>query len=289
MRIFLSLGLTALLFALITLSETRLNAQDQTQYSVDWLPNIIYYQGPGYDDVEHRLDLYRPIGLEKAPVLLFIHGGSWREGDKSIYTYLGRTFASQGFLTVIANYRLTPQVQHPVHVQDVARAFSWIYANISQYSGDPNKIFMMGHSAGGHLVALLALDERYLQAEGLATTLIRGVIPVSGVFDLTQFPPTLFADVFTSDPDTRKDASPISHVDDQQPPFQIIYAQYDEPTLDTQAQALYQSVHDHGSQAHIAEIPNKDHITIIGHIGLDGDPTTAAIVKFIRDQLSASE
>src|SRR5205823_5671892 len=103
--------------------------------------------------------------------VFFVHGGAWRNGDKSgilgVYSALGRFLVRHGLGAVIINYRLSPAVRHPAHVQDVAKAFAWTHKNIARYGGRPDQIFLCGHSAGGHLVALLATDPTYLKAEGL--------------------------------------------------------------------------------------------------------------------------
>jgi acetyl esterase/lipase len=159
-------------------------AQPSPPYSFQVYTDIAYYDGPDAHPIKHRLDLFVPEGLKDAPVLIFVHGGGWTSGDKNLYSFIGRAFAEQGFVTAVINYRLSPQVQHPAHIEDVARAFAWVYRNIAQYGGNPEKIFVMGHSAGGHLVALLALDEKYLQAHGLTLAAIKGAIPISGIYDV---------------------------------------------------------------------------------------------------------
>jgi acetyl esterase/lipase len=242
----------------------------------------VYYTGPGFNPQKHILDVFSPQGLTHAPVLLFIHGGGWRSGDKNIYPFVGRTFARQGLVTVNISYRLTPEVQHPGHIQDVARAFAWIYKNIAQYGGNPSQIFVTGHSAGGHLTALLALNKKYLQAEGLSTDLIKAALPISGVFNLGNLG---LNEVFTSDPEIRRDASPIAHVGEKQPPFFLIYAQNDLPTLDAQAIELAKLLQQKGTEANILMVPNRDHISIIGSIGIVDDVTTDAIIKFVREHL----
>lgn len=279
--VFLLMAITAFSFSV---SQGPMLAQPTASYQVDAVTNLVYYNGPEFDPQEHLLDIFKPQGLANAPVLIFIHGGGWQSGDKSLYPYLGRAFASQGFTTVIINYRLTPEVMHPGHIEDVARAFAWVYRNIAQYGGNPQQIFVSGHSAGGHLSALLALDERYLQAEGLSTDLIKGVLPISGVYDLNTIPG--FNSVFTSDPAKRRDASPVAHVDDKQSPFLIIYGQFDYPTADLQAMELFNLLQQHKGEAKLLEIPLKDHITIITSIGQPGDLTTQAIVDFMREQLA---
>jgi acetyl esterase/lipase len=154
-------------------------------YEADEVLNVAYYQGRDADDYRHRLDLFLPKGLRDYPVLVFVHGGAWMIGDKScvgLYSAVGRFFARHGVGVVLPNYRLSPGVRHPEHVRDVARAFAWTKRNIGRRGGDPDRLFVGGHSAGGHLAALLATDERYLEAEGLTTADVKGAILVSGVY-----------------------------------------------------------------------------------------------------------
>ncbi len=243
--------------------------------------DIAYYDAPDAHPTKHRLDLFVPEGLKDAPVVIFVHGGGWTSGDKRLYSFVGRAFAQQGFVTAVINYRLSPQVQHPAHIEDVARAFVWVYRNIAQYGGNPEKIFVMGHSAGGHLTALLALDERYLRAHGLSLAAIKGAIPISGVYDVTATL-ALYRTVFGADPEQRRNASPIAHVGPNKPPFLIIYAQFDFPGFDAQAQQLLSLLKQYDNEAALVEIPNRDHVTIIATVGAPGDPTTEEIVKFLR-------
>src|SRR5262249_24390060 len=160
------------------------------------------------------------------PVLMFIHGGAWRIGDKShfgLYSSVGMSFAEQGVGTVVPNYRLSPKVVHPAHVQDVARAFAWTHRNIKKYGGNPKQSFLSGHSAGGHLAALLATDDTYLKAEGLSLKDVKGVMPLSGLYEVTHH--GVFTPMFGKDLEVRKKASPLHHARADAPPFLIIYAQ----------------------------------------------------------------
>ncbi len=149
-----------------------------------------------------------------APVLFFVHGGAWKSGDKSDYRELGNTFAgTHGFVTVVVNYRLSPEVKHPAHVQDVAGAFAWTYKKISKYGGDPQRITIFGHSAGGHLVSLLAADASYLKAHRISTGKIRGGVSMSGRYDLAGLPrffaPVLYTAFGASDKAALRAASPV--------------------------------------------------------------------------------
>jgi acetyl esterase/lipase len=154
-------------------------------FEVEEVLNVAYYQGKGADAWRHRLDLFLPKGQRHYPVLVFLHGGAWMIGDKScigLYSAVGRFFARHGVGAVLPNYRLSPLVRHPEHIRDVARAFAWTKRHIADYGGDPDRLFIGGHSAGGHLAALLATDDTYLEAEGLTTADIKGAIAVSGVY-----------------------------------------------------------------------------------------------------------
>src|SRR5262249_37999874 len=151
--------------------------------------DLAYYDGPGADKIKHRLDLFLPRGRKDFPVLFFVHGGAWLRGDKGflgIYSALGTFFARHGVGVAVTNYRLSPAVKHPEHVKDVARAFAWTVRNIARYGGRPDQVFVCGHSAGAHLVALLVTDESYLKQEGLTAQAVRGAIPLSGIYRLPE-------------------------------------------------------------------------------------------------------
>jgi acetyl esterase/lipase len=149
------------------------------------LRDIEYYSGPGADDHRHRLDLFLPEGKQGFPVVLLIHGGAWMMGDNrccGLYSSVGEFLASQGIGVVMPNHRLSPGVRHPEHVRDVARAFAWTREHIGDLGGCSDQIFLVGHSSGGHLVALLATDPKYLLAEGQHTADIQGVVAICGVY-----------------------------------------------------------------------------------------------------------
>ncbi|MBN2093593.1 carboxylesterase family protein [candidate division KSB1 bacterium] len=219
----------------------------QSNYVLDLVDghfNIPYSGLPPAGGTKHWLDVYQPHGYENTPVLLFIHGGAWKQGDKNIYMELGNTFAGDYHLTtVIANYQLSSDpwnAVHPTHVADVALAFNWVYQNIQQYGGDPNQIYLFGQSAGGHLVSLLATDSTYLKAHGYGLENIKKVISMSGAYqlvDLVKWPQnplglsatdalsykTLCLNTFGSWEETiLNQASPQSHISKMQPPFLII-------------------------------------------------------------------
>jgi acetyl esterase/lipase len=166
-------------------------AQDRSlrTYEVEVVENVAYYDGPNADAKRHKCDVFYPRGGEKCPVVVLVHGGVWMIGDKSclgLYSAVGKFLARNGIVAVLPNYRLTPAVKHPEHVKDVARAVAWTRKNCGKYGGRADQLFLAGHSAGGHLVALVATDETYLKAEGLKRWDLKGVIPISGVYRIPE-------------------------------------------------------------------------------------------------------
>src|SRR5262249_15252477 len=140
---------------------------------VERVRNVRYYDGKDAQGHAHSLDMYLPKGRRDYPVVMFVHGGTWVHGDNrccGVYSSVGEFLAAHGIGAVMPNYRLSPGVKHPEHVRDVARAFAWMHAHIAEHGGDPDRLYLAGHSAGGHLVSLVATDEKYLKAEGLKTS-----------------------------------------------------------------------------------------------------------------------
>jgi acetyl esterase/lipase len=153
--------------------------------AVERIEAVSYCEGPVADAYRHQLDLFLPRDKKDFPVVVLVHGGAWVMGDNrccGLYSAVGEFLASRGVGAVLPNYRLSPEVRHPEHARDVARAVAWTHRHIAEYGGQPDQLFLAGHSAGGHLVALLATDEQYLEAEGLKSTDLKGVIAVSGVY-----------------------------------------------------------------------------------------------------------
>ncbi|MBI1830359.1 MAG: alpha/beta hydrolase [Planctomycetes bacterium] len=164
-------------------------------YEVVHVRDISYHGGTDHDRLRHRLDLFAPKDQKNCPVIVLVHGGAWLVGDNrccGLYTSVGEYLASQGFVVVMPNYRLSPAVKHPEHVRDVARAFAWTQRHVGEFGGRGDRISLVGHSAGGHLVALLASDEKYLNEQGCRQTDIRKVVAISGVLRIPDGSPEIF-------------------------------------------------------------------------------------------------
>jgi len=253
----------------------------KTTYEVKAVRDIAYFDGEDADKIKHRLDLFLPRDLKDFPVLLFVHGGAWVHGDKSflgVYSALAQSLAKKGLGVVVTNYRLSPKVQHPEHIKDVARAFAWTYKHIGEYGGNKAAIFVAGHSAGGHLVALLGTDDSYLKAHGLDLKAIRGDIPISGVMEIeNDFMPK----VFGTDDKIRRAASPISHVRAELPPFLVLYADSDLKVCSKTSIDFARMLKDKKAPVEEMEIKQRNHMSILLNAVLENDPVAGAIVGFV--------
>jgi acetyl esterase/lipase len=250
--------------------------------------NIAYYDGADADPVRHRLDVHVPKGHKDFPVLFFVHGGGWIKGNKDqlgIYSALAKVFNRHGIGVVCPNYRLSPDVVHPEHARDVARAFAWTYKHIHKYGGDRAELFVAGHSAGGHLCALLTTDGSYLKKEGLSPDVIKGAIPVSGLFVIP--PGKVFDVAFGADPVGRRQASPISHVRGGLPPFLVLFGERDLPACDRPgAEAFCKALTGQACCAELCEIPRRNHVSILWNALNDSDPVTQSMLSFIMAQVA---
>jgi acetyl esterase/lipase len=264
----------------LILGAAGLNAQD-AKFEVDKHKNLVYNPAKTADPVRHKLDLYVPKGAKDFPVMMFVHGGAWKSGNKELYAPLGETFARQGIGTAVINYRLTDSkgnVKHPDHIQDVAKAFAWVKANCGKYGGSKDKLFISGHSAGGHLVALLGTDESYLKAEGCTSRDICGVMAVSGVYTIT---PLVLGDIFSKDEEVCKAASPVTHCKGSHPPFLIAYGSKDFPFLDMMAEEFGKKLKDAKNEATVMKL-DRNHFSIIIEMGTKADDQlTKAMVEFM--------
>lgn len=248
-------------------------------FEVESVLNLPYYDGPDFNPTKHKLDLFLPKGAKDFPVLFFVHGGAWTVGDRKQYGLIGKVFARNGIGTAVISYRLSPGVKHPAHIEDVARAFAWTHRHIGEYGGRPDRIFVSGQSAGGHLAALLATDEKYLQAHGLTLKDIRGAIPISGIYSFRsgELRPIIGSGAAAAD-----SASPLKHASGDEPPFMILYADNDMPRCDVMSERMAAALKSKNIEVDCLEVPNRNHLTIIFQPMLgDRDTTVQVMLRFI--------
>jgi acetyl esterase/lipase len=308
----LSLGLAALGLGLSFPGAAPAAGRAATAktYAVREVTNLRYGPAKDPDAAWHRLDLYLPKGKKSFPVIMFVHGGAWVIGDKDFLGWgadIGRFFAQRGIGAVMPSYRLSPAVKHPEHVKDLAKAFAWVGQNITKYGGAADQLFLCGHSAGGHLVSLLATDPAYLKGAGVKPSAVKGVISVSGVYRIPEinfnftlpkelsgaapgkkksattvnFRLNLFSLVFGDDPKVLKGASPLSHVKRGLPPFLLVYAGHDIPFLPQMAREFARALKAVQCPVRLLRVKDRDHDTVMFSATSAADPVAKAICRFI--------
>lgn len=220
---------------------------------------INYADGP-----RQRLDILTPKDPGKVatrPVVIFLYGGGWTAGERKDYHFAGAALVKLGYVAVIPDYRLSPQVKFPVFMTDTARALAWVHANIYRYGGDPQKIFVMGHSAGAHMAALLALDPAYLRGVDLPDNAIKGVIGLAGPYAMVPSQVDSVREVFagTDDEETTR---PVHFANPKAPPMLLLYGLDDDTVGRQNAPQLADILRRAGRDVTVTEYPN------VGHTGL---------------------
>lgn len=237
------------------------------------------------------LDIYPTID-DHAPVVIYVHGGGWQNGDKSQVAAMPATFNDAGIVFVSVNYRLSPAIEFPVQAEDVGAAIGWVHQNIAAYGGDPTQLFLMGHSAGAHLVALVATDARYLEPYHLQPSDLSGVIPLdSQAYDLTaladarggSLPAGTYVPVFGDDPAFWAFASPITYVTDDglYPPFLLPYNSGGVNSRAAINEDFAVALRRAGGNADTVPIP-LTHSQFVRDFGTLDNPVAPAVLEFIE-------
>jgi acetyl esterase/lipase len=215
-------------------------------------------------DERQKLDIYAPEGeaAKPYPVLVFFHGGAWRDGERDGYGFLGRAFAARGIVTVIADYRKTPKVRFPAFVEDTASALAWANANISKHRGDPERIYIMGHSAGAHIAMMTALDQQWLAAKGLNTSIIRGVIGLAGPYDFLPLTTDSSKIALGAWPDLTE-TQPITFARADAPPLLLLTGDIDTVVKPRNSKFLSAKIQELGGKQQLKIYSGVDHADII--------------------------
>ncbi len=201
-----------------------------------------------------------------APVVVFIYGGKWKDGDKASYRFVAAALAAEGYLTVVPDYRLFPAVRFPVFVQDAARAVAWTRTNIARYGGDPHRIFLMGHSAGAQIAAMLTLDRRWLAADGLDPDRdIAGMIGLAGPYDFLPLHDPELEDIFAPAGDLRL-TQPIAFARGDAPPVFLAAGTTDTTVRPRNTEHLAAAIRRAGGEVDEKLYPGISHSLILGSI-----------------------
>lgn len=209
----------------------------------------------------HHLDIYTPNNPRPSQeVIVFFYGGSWKKGSKDDYRFVGQAFASKGYITVIADYRLYPEIRYPSFMQDSAAAFAWVYHNIATYGGNAKHIFLAGHSAGAYIAALLTLNEAYLKQAGAKREWIKGTIGIAGPYDFRPSQDPAVKDIFSTAEDNL--TQPIHYVSPDLPPFLLVTGDEDKDVYPRNTYHLAKKLRHYDN--HVREHIYKG----VGHIGI---------------------
>ena len=215
-------------------------------------------------DTRQTMDVYRPQRAQQAPVVVFWYGGSWQQGSKDYYRFVGQSLARRGFVAILPDYRLAPDHPFPAFVEDAASAVRWSRDHAEKFGGDPNRIYISGHSAGGHHALMLALDPQYLDAVGLAPSDLAGVVSLAGPTGLENLRGEALEGVFPhATPDNA--FSPISlaacHAE-MAPPILLMIGLDDDVIYASSIARLADAIRAGGGSVAVKAYP------AIGHIGL---------------------
>jgi arylformamidase len=232
-----------------------------------------------------ELNVFQTQTSEKSPVVIFIHGGYWTSGNKDIYSFLGRNFGKKKIVTVIPNYTLSPNGNYDTMAKEVAAAIQWTSNNIEKYNGNPDQIFLMGHSAGGHLIALVGTNSKYLKN----TDMIKGIIlnDAAGLdmnSYLKKYPPTKkhnYDVTWTKNQDNWKDASPIYSLSKKAPPFLMFTGIKTYPSIISQNKAFVQKLKTFQPNVKINFL-NKKHVPMMRQFLFPWNKNYKEIIKFIE-------
>jgi acetyl esterase/lipase len=239
------------------------------------------------------LAVYAPADSKGLPVVVWIHGGGWQGGDKANVQKKPQAFVDKGFVFVSVNYRLLPDVTIKQMATDVAKAIRWTHDHAKDYGGDPDRMIVMGHSAGAQLAALVCTDDNYLKAEKLPLSIIKGCVPVDGdTYDVPLQIATVEqkrADGYKKkfgDADSQKELSPVTHVAKGKdiPPFLILHVA-DHAETKPQSQRLAKALEDVGVSAKAYPAEGKTHDTINADLGLPDDKPTKEMFEFLAGVL----
>ncbi len=301
----------AALVALATTLASTVDAQDYRtyatvknagQYAINWrafyeraqaltdaarkaLPHTldVAYTAPGTVPIldgsgKQRLDLYLPVkNPTRAPVFLFIHGGGFVEGDRRQYGYVATPLAAQGVITAVMSYRLSPSV-YPAQVEDVELALTWLAKNIASHGGDPARIFVGGHSAGAILSALVGVRTDWQAARGLSPDVVKGIVPVSGPYDLRGLG-GFVANFIPADGPDRAAASPLLRIA-RTPPAVVAYGEKEVPYA-TGSPALVDALKTRGGSATLVPLTGMAHDETALTLADPNSPLTKAAVALI--------
>ena len=285
-------GLIPLLGLFFLLAHPGVSRADESATPSQPIADIAYKTGDKlteYETQRCRLDLYLPRGGKKFATLVWFHGGALKGGakDGGDTQKIARALAADGIAVASVNYRLSPKATYPAYLEDSAAAVAWVRAHVAEHGGDPEKVFISGHSAGGWLTLMLAMDARWLKPHGLTPDSFGGYIPLSGQ-TMTHYTVReergIGKETITAD-----EAAPVHYCRKDTPPMLVLAGDHDMAARSEENEYLVAVLKGAGNKrVTFRQIPDRTHGSIAGNIVKPGDPVRKAILDFIAAPAAAT-
>lgn len=251
-----------------------------------------------FDDVEFdarrelALDVYAPANAKNAPVVVFFYGGSWLGGERDWYRFVGDALAAHGVVVAIPDYRKLPEVDLDGFMRDASRAVAWVHEHAGDYGGDARHLFVMGHSSGGHIAALLATDPRWLARHGLVPRDLAGCIGLAGVYAFlpADVDDDEMLDVFGATSEERREAAPVAFVRGREPPMLLLSGGADHEVDAENSRQLATALRAKDEHVEMRVYPGIGHSALLlalSHPLRSHAPTLQDVLAFIHAEASA--
>jgi acetyl esterase/lipase len=231
-----------------------------------------------------KLDIYRPRGSSPVPVVIFFYGGSWNSGSKSNYPFVAATLARQGFVVVVPDYRVYPEVRFPAFLEDCARSVAWTQAHLRDIGGDADRVFLMGHSAGAYNAVMLGMNTPYLTQAGTGRDRIAGIIGLAGPYDFLPITGADIKPIFAAVGDGPQ-SQPITFADGHAPPLLLLAGSADDTVRPRNTLSLAARIRADGGRVEDKIYPDIGHVGLVASIApifQDRAPVLEDVSAFIR-------
>ena len=296
---FILLAILALLVGAAGFAAWRWSIENRSVALLDRVDSVFTGSRAGErfaygDDPAQQLLVYGANEGETRPILVFFHGGSWADGSPGEYGFIARNFAPEGYVVVLAGYRLGTAGRFPAMLEDGAGAIAWAHEHAPEFGGDPERIVLMGHSAGAYIAAMLALDRQWLGREGLDTGIVKGVVGLAGPYDFLPFDKPSTRNAFGHWP--RPEATqPIHFARGNAPPMLLATGSVDDTVKPRNSAALARALAGTGAPVELVEFEGMGHIGLLVTLARPVDvwdrrasDTVLAFLRKTRDSGAAS-
>lgn len=234
-----------------------------------------------------KLDVYQPVNSvasQKPATVIFFYGGGWEAGEKADYKFVAEALTSQGMIVVIPDYRVFPEAVFPEFIEDAAQAVAWTRQHIAEFGGDPEQLFIAGHSAGAHIAAMLSVNPRYLQQAGLESEQLRGMIGLAGPYDFLPLTSPTLKQIFGDDA-SQWQSQPVNFVGEAHPPTLLLVGNNDRTVLPRNSYRFAEKLKQYGNDVELVELSDYGHVAMVAKLAkpLRGDGALLApIVSFVE-------